>query len=85
MFCSCVASYRESTTKEAIRNSLSKKEAIGMIASGKTHVLAEFAGNNRWSLMNSNWSIQLHKELSEDGHVFELTGVQKVGIKNSLV
>lgn len=50
-----------------------------MVKSGKKQVLAEFVGKG-WSLMNSNWSLQLQKEVSEDGHVFELTGIKKVSI-----
>lgn len=50
-----------------------------MVKSGKKQVLAEFVGKG-WSLMNSNWSLQLQKEVSEDGRVFELTGIKKVSI-----
>lgn len=65
--------------KEARSNGLSKKEVIGIVKSGENQVLAEFGGKG-WSLMNSNWSLQLQKELSEDSHVFELTGIKKVSI-----
>ncbi|KAG6648661.1 hypothetical protein CIPAW_07G161800 [Carya illinoinensis] len=66
----------ESTIKDA-SSSLSNKEVTGMAASGETHVLAEFDGK-MWSLINANWLLQLQKELNEDGHIFELTGIQKV-------
>lgn len=65
--------------KEARSNGLSKKEVIGIVKSGENQVLAEFDGKG-WSLMNSNWSLQLQKELSEDGHVFELKGIKKASI-----
>lgn len=52
---------------------------IGILTSGATQVLAEFVGEG-WSLMNSNWSLQLRKKLSENGHIFELTGIRKVSI-----
>lgn len=42
-------------------------------------MLAEFDGK-MWSLINANWLLQLQKELNEDGHIFELTGIQKVSI-----
>lgn len=81
IFCSFVAHDRESTIKDARSNGPYKKEVIGTVKSGKNLVLAEFVGKG-WSLMNSNWSLQLHKELSEDGHVFELTGIKKVSINS---
>ena len=74
IFCSFVAHDRESTI-----NGIFKKEAIGILTSGATQVLAEFVGEG-WSLMNSNWSLQLQKKLSENGHIFELTGIRKVSI-----
>lgn len=50
-----------------------------MTASGETHVLAVYDGK-MWSLINSNWSLELRKEFKEDGPIFELTGIQKVSI-----
>ena len=77
IFCSFVAHDRESTI-----NGIFKKEVIGILTSGATQVLAEFVGEG-WSLMNSNWSLQLQKKLSENGHIFELTGIRKVRVSSS--
>jgi hypothetical protein len=84
IFCLFVAHDRETTINDARSNCLSKKEVIGMLTSGETQVLAELVGEG-WSLMNSNWSLQLQKKLSEYGHIFELTGIQKVSIFFSFI
>lgn len=53
------------------------KEVIGRTASGETHLLAELKGT-MWSMMNSDWMLQIKKTSDEDKHVFELTGTRKV-------
>ncbi|KAK7301075.1 hypothetical protein RJT34_11934 [Clitoria ternatea] len=53
------------------------KEVIGRTASGETHLLAALKGAV-WSMMNSDWSLQIKKTSAEDKHVFELTGTRKV-------
>ncbi|KAM3688597.1 hypothetical protein ACJW31_10G163000 [Castanea mollissima] len=63
--------------RESTINGIFKKEVIGILTSSATQVLAEFVGEG-WSIMNSNWSLQLRKKLSENGHIFELTGIRKV-------
>ncbi|KAF8406138.1 hypothetical protein HHK36_008218 [Tetracentron sinense] len=68
---------RDLKKSEVRNNCISKKEVIGIIGSGETHVLAEFVGT-RWTLMDSHWSFQRQKKSSEDGHIFEVTGNRMV-------
>ncbi|XP_027332688.1 glycine-rich domain-containing protein 1-like isoform X2 [Abrus precatorius] len=53
------------------------KEVIGKIASGETHLLAELEGT-MWSMVNSDWMLQIKKTSDEHKHIFELTGTHKV-------
>ncbi|KAJ1421345.1 Glycine-rich domain-containing protein-like [Sesbania bispinosa] len=64
-------------TTEKIRINNIDKEVIGKTPSGETHLLAELKGTV-WSLMNSDWMLQIKKTSDEDKHVFELTGTRKV-------
>ncbi|KAL2317584.1 hypothetical protein Fmac_031460 [Flemingia macrophylla] len=52
-------------------------EVIGRTATGETHRLAELKGT-MWSMMNSDWILQIKKTSDKDKHVFELTGTRKV-------
>lgn len=71
---------RDSTTAEVRNKELIKREVIGMTASGETFVLAEFS-ETAWSLMNSNWLLQLQSKFSsEKEKIFELSGSRKVSI-----
>uniref|UniRef100_A0A5B7BIP7 Glycine-rich domain-containing protein 1 n=1 Tax=Davidia involucrata TaxID=16924 RepID=A0A5B7BIP7_DAVIN len=56
-------------------NSILRREVIGITQSGETHTLAEFVGTE-WSLIDSQWSLQLQKKFNKDGHLFELMGPQ---------
>lgn len=65
-------------SKEKGRNdSILRKEVIGITESGEAHTLAEFEGTE-WSLIDSQWSLQLQKISNKDGHLFELTGHRMV-------
>ncbi|KAK3012596.1 hypothetical protein RJ639_009596, partial [Escallonia herrerae] len=54
-----------------------KKEVIGINGSGETHHLAALVGTE-WSLIESQWSLQLQRTINKDGHLFELTGHRMV-------
>ncbi|XP_059644981.1 glycine-rich domain-containing protein 1 [Cornus florida] len=58
-------------------NSISRKEVIGITKSGETCTLAEFVGTE-WSLIDSQWSLQLQENFNKDGHLFELMGPRMV-------
>ncbi|KAK7385425.1 hypothetical protein VNO78_31143 [Psophocarpus tetragonolobus] len=60
---------------EKTKNNINK-EVIGKTASGETH-LAELKGT-MWSMMNSDWMLQVKKTSNEDKCLFELTGTRKV-------
>ncbi|XP_057784320.1 glycine-rich domain-containing protein 1-like [Salvia miltiorrhiza] len=65
-----------------LQKSRGKKECrrrvvVGIMASGKTSTLAEFAGS-KWSMVNSPWSVKLPNANNDDGHLFELTGPHTV-------
>ncbi|KAA8538218.1 hypothetical protein F0562_027959 [Nyssa sinensis] len=70
---------RDPKRSEGRNTCTSKKEVIGMTESGETLVLAEFVGEG-WSLMASQCFFQLQKKVSEEDHIFELTGARKVAI-----
>lgn len=53
------------------------KEVFGRTASGETHLLAELKGT-MWSMMNSDWMLQIKNTNDGDKCVFELTGTRKV-------
>lgn len=53
------------------------KEVFGRTASGETHLLAELKGT-MWSIMNSDWMLQIKKTNDGDKRVFELAGTRKV-------
>ncbi|BAT81668.1 hypothetical protein VIGAN_03145300 [Vigna angularis var. angularis] len=66
---------------ENTKSSINKK-VIGRTASGNTHLLAELKGTV-WSMMNSNWVLQIKKTGDEDKRLFELfelTGTRNVVI-----
>ncbi|KAG5064015.1 hypothetical protein AAZX31_02G203400 [Glycine max] len=64
-------------SNEKTKSSINK-EVIGRTASGETHLLAELKGT-MWSMMNSDWMLQIKKTSAEDHkRVFELTGTRKV-------
>ena len=70
--------YRNLST-ENTKSSINKK-VIGRTASGNTHILAELKGTV-WSMMNSNWMLQIKKTGDEDKRLFELfelTGTRNV-------
>lgn len=77
--------HNRNLTSEKIRNNNINKEVIGRTASGETHVLAELKGTTMWSLMNSDWKLQIKKTIDEDKQVFELTGTRKVDLLVVLV
>lgn len=70
---------RDSTKTKVKDKSILKKQVIGVLKSGETSTLAEFVGT-RWSLMDSQWSLQLKKKSNEDVHLFELMGCRMVVI-----
>ncbi|XP_065873751.1 glycine-rich domain-containing protein 1 [Euphorbia lathyris] len=57
--------------------SIQKKQVIGATKSGETHALAEFVGT-QWSLMDSQWSLQLKAKSNEVGHLFEHIGSRMI-------
>ena len=71
--------HRDLTTEKTRLNIPLKKEVIGRTASSKAHVLADFNGT-MWSLMNSEWLLQIKKTNDDDKHVLELRGPRKVFI-----
>ncbi|XP_057784319.1 glycine-rich domain-containing protein 1-like [Salvia miltiorrhiza] len=54
-----------------------RKVVVGIMDSGKTCNLAEFA-ESKWSMVNSPWSLKLPNGNNDDGHLFEMTGPQTV-------
>ncbi|EEF35141.1 DNA binding protein, putative [Ricinus communis] len=68
---------RDSTKEKAKDKSIQKKQVIGAMTSGETLALAEYVGT-WWSLLDSQWCLQLIAKSSEDGHVLELMGSRMV-------
>ncbi|XP_050204673.1 glycine-rich domain-containing protein 1 [Mercurialis annua] len=65
-------------TKEKVKDkSIQKKQVIGSMKSDETHKLAEFVGSC-WSLLDSQWYLQLTAKTSKDSHVFELMGSKMI-------
>ncbi|KAK4769183.1 hypothetical protein SAY86_027333 [Trapa natans] len=58
-------------------NSSPTKEVIAIMKSGKEYKLAGFSGD-RWSLLDSQWSLQIQKNSSEDDYLCEITGIGTV-------
>ncbi|KAJ8638191.1 hypothetical protein MRB53_012458 [Persea americana] len=68
-----IISMQMRNSKEA-KTGIAKREVVGVIGwSGETRILAEFA-ETQWALLDSNWSLQLHKRSEEDGHILKLRG-----------
>lgn len=55
------------------RNGLRKRVVVGITETGKTSVLAAFAGL-KWSMVNSPWSLKFPNANNDDGHLLEMTG-----------
>ena len=68
--------------KDKGKNSISRKEVVGITKYGEEHILAEFI-STAWSLMDSQWSLQLQKIPNKDGHLFELTGCRTVSYQSN--
>ncbi|KAH6759921.1 DNA-binding protein [Perilla frutescens var. frutescens] len=65
-----------------LQKSKGKKECrrrvvVGVMDSGKTCTLAEFA-ESKWSMVNSPWSLKLPNANNDDGHLLEMTGPHAV-------
>ncbi|KAK2986691.1 hypothetical protein RJ640_010916 [Escallonia rubra] len=69
--------YRNLKDAKVTNDSTPKKEVIGINGSGETHHLAALVGTE-WSLIESQWSLQLQRTINKDGHLFELTGHRMV-------
>ncbi|KAK4477409.1 hypothetical protein RD792_016630 [Penstemon davidsonii] len=54
-----------------------RREVVGIMESGETRILAEFA-ESEWSIVNSSWSLQFPSRNNDDGHLLELTGPQTI-------
>ncbi|XP_022751143.1 glycine-rich domain-containing protein 1-like [Durio zibethinus] len=70
---------RESGKAKIKENCLSRKQVIGITKHGETHAVAEFVGTH-WSLMDSQWVLQLSEEVSENGHLFDIKGNRMVKV-----
>ncbi|XP_041022531.1 glycine-rich domain-containing protein 1-like isoform X2 [Juglans microcarpa x Juglans regia] len=68
---------RDSRKDKEKENCILSKEVIGIMASGETRTLADFAGTG-WFLMDSHWSLHFRKNSGHDGHLFELSGNRMV-------